>query len=353
MRDVLGDLQRWRDEGEEIAIATLVSAWGSAPRLPGARFAMTRSGRIAGSLSGGCIEGDLFERAMEVLDTGRPRLLEYGISDEMAFEVGLSCGGRIEAFVEPFRADAPWAAARDALAGRRDCVYVTALAPDALAGRHMTLLADAATVGSIDSAIAVAFVPAEAGRTSDARVINAPMRDGEAKILVERFAPAPRLFIVGATHVAAALARQAKMVGFGVTVIDARRLFATPERFPDADEIVIGWPDDGLAAAALGGGDYVVVATHESKFDVPALAAALRSEARYVGLLGSRATLALRADQLRALGFGEPHVARIHAPIGLDLGGRSPEEIALAIAAEMTMARYSAQSGPVHREADG
>lgn len=347
MRDVLAELERWQAEGEVIAVATLVSAWGSAPRLPGARFAMTRSGRVVGSISGGCVEGDVFARAMEALDSGRPRLLEYGISDEMAFGVGLSCGGRIEAFVEPFRADAAWVAARDALAARRACAYATALSPHEISGRHMTLLADGSTVGEIDAEIRPLLAPERVdvkGKTG-IDVIGGRVRGADAKVMVERFLPPPHLFIVGATHVAAALAREAKVLGFAVTVVDARRIFATPERFPDVDELVVGWPDEGLGADALDAEAYVVVVTHDVKFDVPALDAALRSDARYIGLLGSEETIAGRTAQLREMGFGDADIARIHAPIGLDLGGRSPEEIALAIAAEMTMARYDVDAG--------
>lgn len=341
MRDVLADVERWQRDGEEIAIATLVSAWGSAPRLPGARFAMTKSGRVAGSVSGGCVEGDIFARAMQTLDDGVPRLLEYGISDEMAFGVGLSCGGRIEAFVERFRADDAWLAARDALAARRPCAFATTLSPEDVAGQHMTLFADAPPAGAsgFDASAALAARAAALARDGGTETVTA----GEVRVLLEGYAPPPRLLIVGATHVAIALSREANALGYDVTVIDARRIFATAERFPDA-EIIAGWPEDGMARSGLDAHTYVVIVTHDMKFDVPALEAALRSDARYIGLLGSRATIASRTARLEELGFDERAIARIRAPIGLDLGGRSPEEIALAIAAEMTMVRYGAGS---------
>ncbi len=346
MRDVLAELDRWQADGEEIAVATLVSAWGSAPRAPGARFAVTRSGRVAGSISGGCVEGDVYERAMETLGDGRPRLLEYGISDELAFGVGLSCGGRIEAFVEPFRADDAWVAARDAIRERRACTYVTALSPERIAGRHLALLPGRPSAGDIGADLGVDVTSHAMTLARDERVETATVAspDGEARVLLEGFAPPPRLIIVGATHLAVALATQAKALGYAVTVIDARRIFATAERFPDADEIIPGWPDDAMAGMQIDAFSYVVVVTHDAKFDVPALDAALRSDARYIGLLGSRGTIESRKARLRELGFGEQALARIHAPIGLDLGGRSPEEIALAIAAEMTMARYGTTS---------
>jgi xanthine dehydrogenase accessory factor len=171
-------------------------------------------------------------------------------------------------------------------------------------------------------------------------VITLPYRGEEATVMVEQFSPPPRLFIVGATHVAAALATQAKALGFAVTVIDARRMFATAERFPDADELVVGWPEDVLGPERLDAHGYVVVVTHDLKFDVPALAAALGSDARYIGLLGSRATIASRFERLREMGFDDAALARVQAPIGIDLGGRSPAEVALSIAAEMTLARH-------------
>lgn len=342
MRDVLAELERWRDDGEEIAVATLVSAWGSAPRPPGARFAMTRSGRVAGSISGGCVEGDVYERGIEALDQRRPRLLEYGVSDEMAFGVGLSCGGRIEAFVEPFRADEAWMAAREAIRDRRPCTFVTSIAPERAAGLHATLLPDGRTAGDAGVTLDASVVARATTLARDERVETATVASpqGEVRVLLEGFAPPPRLIIVGATHLGVALSKQAKALGYDVTVIDARRIFATAERFPDADALITGWPDDAMAGLHLDAFSYVVVVTHDMKFDIPALEAALRSDARYIGLLGSRGTIDARKAKLRALGFDERALGRIHAPIGLNLGGRSPEEIALAIAAEMTMARY-------------
>jgi xanthine dehydrogenase accessory factor len=342
MRDILAELERWQAEGEEIAVATLVSAWGSAPRRPGARFAVTRSGRIAGSVSGGCVEGDVFARAMEVLDAGHPRLLRYGISDEMAFGVGLSCGGTIEVFVEPFRADAAWNAALDALATRRPCALATAVAPDELAGRRIAVTAGAPAAGGIAPSLdgIVAGRALAASTDDEARLIAVATGGVNARVLVEGLPPPPRLVIIGATHVAAALCRQAKALGFAVSIIDARRAFATPERFPEADELIAGWPEDALGEGALDAHAYLVILTHDIKFDIPALAAGLRSDARYIGVMGGRSTLALRMTRLREMGFDDRALARVHAPIGLDLGGRAPEEIALAIAAEITAVRY-------------
>jgi xanthine dehydrogenase accessory factor len=342
MRDVLADLERWQAEGEEIAIATVVTTWGSAPRPSGSRFAMTRSGRVAGSVSGGCVEGDVFEQGMAVLDGGRPRLIEYGVSDEDAFDVGLSCGGTIKVFVEAFQPGEAWQAARQSIAQQRICALATALAPEALSGRRVAFVGECGVIGSIDAAID-ASVAREAQHlllTGGVRVLDQPAGVLDASVFIEAFAPTPRLYIVGATHIAIPLCRMAKILDYRVSVIDARRAFSTPARFPDADEITSAWPEEALVASPLDNASSLVILTHDPKFDLPALAIALKSDARYIGIIGSRATHEGRTVKLREMGFDDDALARIHAPIGLDLGGRSPEEIALAILAEITAARY-------------
>ena len=380
MRDLLAELGRWRSAGEAIALATLVRVHRTAPRLPGARMAVTASGRIAGSVSGGCVEGDVAERARAVLASGRPALARYDIADELGLAVGLSCGGAIDVLIEPFAADAAWDALRAALDERRPAALCTALAPAALLGRRLAIVgADRDTsapgtagpnrtadrpdalrvVGSIDPTLdgelaARATPLAGRGGTTELTIDGAP---GAATVLVEGFPPAARLAIVGATHTAIALARLATEVGYHVIVVDPRGAFTTPERFPGV-EIVAAWPAEALAAIGLDAWTSVVTLTHDPKFDVPALAAALRSPAPYVGALGSRRTHAGRQERLRAEGFGADDLARIHAPIGLDLGGRAPAEIALAILAEMQAVRHGraagmlrARSTPIHAPA--
>jgi len=354
---MLPELERWKAQGEEIALATLVAVRGSAPRLPGARLCVTRSGRMAGSVSGGSVENDEFERAMEVLDTGQPVVASYGIADEMGFAVGLSCGGTIDVLIEPFVAGETWQVLRRCLEQQRPAVLGTGLSPAALLGRKLALLDDDTAVGSIDASLdaPVTVEARRALRQGWTRLLTVPWRGEEATIFLEAFAPQPRLFIAGATHVAVALCRMAKALGFRSTIIDARGLYATRERFPDADEILLASPAEVFDRAGLDAYSYVVILTHDLKFDVPALERCLRSQVRYVGVMGSRITHGRRTTQLREGGFTETELARIRAPIGLDLGGRTPEEIALAILAEMVAVRYdgdgrslSEKVGPVH-----
>jgi xanthine dehydrogenase accessory factor len=342
MKEILVDLDRWQQQGEEIALATLVAVRGSAPRLPGARLCLTRSGGMSGSVSGGCVENDVFERAMQVLDSGRPAVATYGIADDLGFEVGLSCGGSIDVLIEPFQSAEAWQAVRRAVENRRPAALVIGLTPDALVGRKLAVLGDDAVAGCIDSDLD-REVTGEARRLlleGGTRILTPAWRGAEASVYAEAFPPPLRLFIVGATHTAISLCRIARELGFRVAVIDPRGAFATRERFPEADEVLRVWPVEALDGAALDAYSYVVTLSHDPKFDLPTLACVLRSEARYIGAMGSRGTHERRMSQLRQQGFGEADLARIRAPVGLDIGGRAPEEIALAIAAEIQAVRY-------------
>ncbi len=347
MRDVLADLERWQRQSEQIAMATLVDVRGSAPRLPGARFCVTGGGEVSGSVSGGCIEADLFEHAMGVLESDRPALVQYGISDELAFEVGLSCGGEIEVLVEPFRPDAAWEGLRGALLGQRSAALAVGLEPEALTGRRMVVFEDGALAGGIGDELdgAIAGEARSLLLTGGTRRLGLAGPPGDCVVFLEAFRPPAHLFLLGAAFVASPLARMASEAGFRVTVIDPRAAFATRERFPSADDVVVGWPDEVLKRAALGTHSYVVMLLHDAKFDVPALLPVLASDARYVGVLGSRRTHERRLDQLRERGCSETALARLRAPIGLDLGGREPAEIAVSILAEMLAVRYGRETG--------
>ncbi len=349
MTEVLPDIARWQAQREEIALATLVQVRGTAPRRPGARFCVTRSGKMAGSISGGCVENDLFQRAMYVLDAGTPQVASYGIDDESAFEAGLSCGGTIEVLIEPFSASAAWQTVTHGLEHDQAVALAVGIAPRALLGRQLAVQADGSTTGGIDPALddAAAAEARRLLRTGGTRVVTLPFKGEEGRIFVEGFPPPLRLFIVGATHVASVLCRLAKPLGFQVTIIDARGIYATRDRFPDVDALLRGQPADVLGVAGLDESSYVVTLTHDPKFDLPALAYALRSPARYVGALGSARTHARRRAALREQGLSEAEVARIRAPIGLDLGGRTPEEIALAIMAEILAVRYGRDARPL------
>ena len=352
MKDIFFALDRWTAHDEEIALATLVRVRGSAPRLPGARLCLTRSGHMAGSVSGGCVENDVYQRALQVLDTRRAVVASYGIADAMAFEVGLSCGGSIDVLVEPFVAEEVWGALRNAVEHHRPVALAVGLAPAALIGRKLALLDDARRVGSIAPGLDEQIVAAARARWrhGGSEVLAAPWRGEEASVFIEVVPPPPRLFIVGATHTAIALSRMAQGLGFWVSIIDARGTYATRDRFPAADEILLAPPGEVLGRAGLDAYSHVVILTHDPKFDIPALTHALRSEARYIGVMGSRGTHARRTALLEQDGFTAADLGRIRAPIGLDIGARTPEEIALAILAEMVAVDHGRAGRPLREK---
>jgi len=349
MRDLLPHLGRWQREGEEIALATVVRVRGSAPRRPGARLAVTRGGRMVGSVSGGCVESDVYERAQCVLDDGQPILVTYGAADELGLEVGLACGGSIDVLIEPFAAGAARNALRRALEKRTPAAFCVAVGPVELCGRSLTLAAGGEVAGAVAPELDAELVEIAgsllAGESS--QVIERTWRETSAEIFIESFPAPPRLFVIGATHTAIPLCRIAKEVGFEVTVVDAREVFATEERFSEADSLVRAWPDEAFEKIELTPDCNVVALTHDPKFDLPALALALRSPAGYIGALGSRRTHARRREQLLAQGFSDAELARIRTPVGLDIGARSPEEVALSIVAEMVAQRRGRDGRPL------
>jgi xanthine dehydrogenase accessory factor len=324
-----------------------VAVHGSAPRVPGARLVVTRTGKMAGSVSGGCVESDIVTRAQRVLDDGTAVLATYGIADDSELAVGLTCA-EIEVLIEPFRAGPAWDAARRDVEAGAATVLAVAVAPAALAGRALAVDATDAVVGTIaaahDAAIVAAACRRRAEGGSEVRVLgNAP---DAPRIFLEAFPPPARLVISGGSHVGVVLARLAKQVGMHVTVVDARSAYLGRERFPDADALVHAAPGPTLARLDLAGAA-VVTLTHDLKFDVPALAAALRAGAVYVGAMGSRKTHERRLAELRARGVGDDELARIHTPIGLDLGATTPEEIAIAILAEILAVRAGRDAAPL------
>ena len=347
MREILPALDRWQQQGEEIALATLVGVQGSAPRPSGARLALTRSGHMVGSVSGGCVENDVYEHALEVLREGRATVVRYGIADELSVAVGLSCGGEIEVLIEPFRSDAAWQTTRQAVEQQQPVVLAIALQPAGLAGRRLAFTAGGNRSGGIDPGLDDALLEtassllAEGGRRS----VDLAWRGETGRVYLEAFLPQPRLLIVGATHTGMTLCALAKRLDFRVTVIDPRSAFATAERFPEADALLRDWPQEAVKSTQLDEHCYVVSLSHDLKLDLPTLVLALRGKPRYIGALGSRKTHEKRKARLREEGFGEADLARIHTPIGLDIGARSPEEIALAILAEIVAVRRSRSGG--------
>lgn len=341
--DVIDRLETWRLEGQPIGIATVVSTWGSSPRPVGSKMVTTLRGDIAGSVSAGCVEGLVIEACHEAVTTGRPQVMQFGVADENAWQVGLACGGTIEVLVESFAAlSGIYETLRDRLAAHQSLAVVNVLdgVPD-LINRKMIVYADGRTEGDL-----------ELSAGQHAQVIGHALEllargDGGAlqiedgpHLFIEVYPPVPRLIIVGAVHIAEVLVHMANLLGYETIVIDPRSAFGTRERFPHATQVVQEYPQHALPQLALDASAYVVILTHDPKIDDPSLHLALTSAARYVGALGSRRTNARRIERLRERGLTEEHIARLHAPIGLPLGGRSPAEIALSIMAEITQRRY-------------
>lgn len=347
MRDILERLDCWQREGETIALATLVQVHGSAPRLPGARMLVTASGRMAGSVSGGCVEADIVTRALQVLAEGVPVLTRYGIADDSDLAVGLTCA-EIEVFIEPFRETAAWAVARAALARHEPAVLAVALAPAAVAGASVTIDAAGSVTGSLgpDLDPTVTATAVSMLGTGAMSLLTVERADGDAVVFVQAMAPPDRLVISGGTHTAVVLAGMAKRIGMHVTVVDARSAYLRRERFPEVDALVHAPPGKALAALDLRGA-FVVTLTHDLKLDVPALGAALRGGAAYVGAMGSLKTHALRCAALAEEGIASEDLARVRTPIGLDLGSETPEEIAVAILAEMLAVRSGRDARPL------
>jgi xanthine dehydrogenase accessory factor len=316
MREVLEEIRQWTAAGDQVALATVVETWGSSPRPLGSKMAVSSSGKMAGSVSNGCIEGDVFQEAQKVLKAGKGRLVPYGVADDVAFEVGLACGGHVEVMIQP-------------------------LTPE-----HLRLLdlIEAERPAELRTNLATGEVELKEGGAGP----DQPARDGDW--FVEPHRRAPHMVIVGAIHIAIPLHRLAKLMGYRVTVIDARSKFATRERFPEADELLVAWPDEALARITLDRSTYVVILTHDPKFDLPALRSVVGKDVRYIGAIGSRKTNQNRFDELRLEGFTDEQLAEVHGPIGLDLGGRGAEETALAIMAEVTAVRYGA-TGKTLKEA--
>ncbi|MGW2446690.1 XdhC family protein [Streptomyces sp. NPDC001675] len=360
MLDIAEELNRWVEQGRDFAVATVVAVGGSAPRQPGAALAVDADGTAVGSVSGGCVEGAVYELCRQALEDGETVLERFGYSDEDAFAVGLTCGGVIDVLVTPVRADGParpvFAAALAAAArGEAAAVARIAAGPAALRGRALLVRPDGSHDGGfgahpeLDRTVAAeagAFL--DAGRTGTLEIGERGSRCGAPlTVLVESSVPAPRMIVFGAIDFASALVRVGKFLGHHVTVCDARPVFATRARFPDADEIVVEWPHEYLERTDVDGRTVLCVLTHDAKFDVPLLRLALRLPVAYVGAMGSRRTHLDREERLRAVGVGELELARLRSPIGLDLGARTPEETALSIAAEIVAARRGGSGVPL------
>ncbi|MGV9761498.1 XdhC family protein [Streptomyces tricolor] len=371
MLDLAAELHRWTEEGREFAVATVVAVGGSAPRGPGAALAVDGAGTAVGSVSGGCVEGAVYDLCQEALRTGESVLERFGYSDEDAFAVGLTCGGTIDVLITPVRAGASartvfGPALSAAARGEPAALARVARGPAELLGRALLVRPDGTCEGGLGghpdldrTAANEARALLEAGRTGTVDLsADGSHCPGGVTLLVESNVPPPRMIVFGAVDFASALARAGKFLGYHVTVCDARPVFATRDRFPDADEVVVDWPHRYLRRTATDARTVLCVLTHDAKFDVPLLKVALRTPAAFVGAMGSRRTHEDRDRRLRAEGLTERELARLRSPIGLDLGARTPEETALSIAAEIVATRrggtgvpLTGSTTPIHHEA--
>ena len=339
MRDILEDVTRWTEQGKEIALATVVQTWGSSPRQEGAKMAISEGGEIAGSVSGGCVESAVAETGLQVLKSGKPQLVHFGVADETAWSVGLACGGSLDVFVERLDPE-QFDFLRSLLVSEEPAASVTIVSgPEANLGRKLTVnMSDPSTrFGGLDGG-------------SDEQTVELALEVSEPSLLdldpegvqafVDLIPPPPTLVVVGGNQIAITLSRLAKTMDMRTVIVDPRRAFATAERFPEVDQLIQSWPGEAFETVPLTTSTAVVMLTHDPKIDEPALELALPSPAYYVGALGSKRTQAKRRDRLKELGLAEAEIDRLHGPVGLELGADNPDEIALSIMAEIVASRH-------------
>jgi xanthine dehydrogenase accessory factor len=325
MREILPYLERWAGEGHTIAVGSVIERIGSAPRDPGAALAVSASGEVAGSVTGGCVEPAVIREATEVLNGSPGRICRYGLTDDEGFDVGLSCGGTIAVAVYPLDRSL-LAPLGDAVANDTPVALTLRLADDRF-GEQRLVAGDGA--GGDDPLEAAARSLLEIGESGVVETAAGEL------VFVESYAPRPQLYVFGASDHVASLVTTAKFLGYRVTVCDPRTTFMTRDRFPDADELVIEWPDRFLESAPVDARTAICLMTHDLKFDVPALKRALQTNAGYIGAIGSEKTRTERDARLRDEGVGEADLARVHQPIGIQIGARTPEEVAVTIAAQL------------------
>jgi xanthine dehydrogenase accessory factor len=347
MRDILNDIQKWIDTGETIALATVIQTLGSSPRKVGSKMAFTLSGKITGSVSGGCVENAVIEEGMSVLKTNRPQLLHFGVADEAAWKVGLACGGSIDIFVKPLYVDFYYQL-KSNIINEESAIHVTNIQGSReLFGKEILISKNQIQFGSF-------------GNEWDTRVLSLSMKmlathrltlNEDTEFFMEVIQPAPTLVIVGGVHIAVALVSLAKTLGYRSILIDPRRAWGNESRFPNVDELIQTWIDKAFDKISLNSSTAVAVLTHDPKIDDPAIKMALNSSAFYVGALGSKNTNTKRRERLLGDGVNEEKISRLHAPIGLDIGAQSPEEIALAVMSEVVKSYRKQNQVEVKHEA--
>ena len=350
MRDILPDIDRWREDHRSIALATVVQTWGSSPRRVGSRMAFTLDGKITGSVSGGCVENAVVEAGIEALKTDRPRLLHFGVADETAWDVGLACGGSIDIFVKPLD-EIFFEVLRSTIIDEDPAVLVTVIrGPQDLLGREMLAREDS-VLGTLGNEWHERVLKI-ARETLAQGISRRFMLNESIEVFLEAILPPSTLIVVGGVHIAIALVSLAKTLGYRTIVIDPRKAWGSEERFPHVDQLIQAWPEEAFRHVRLTRSTAIAMLTHDPKLDDLALRIALQSPVFYAGALGSKTTQAKRRERLLGAGLTESQLSRLHAPIGLDIGAETPEEIGLAVMAEIVDAHRSQNQQEVKVEAD-
>ncbi|MFI1393587.1 XdhC family protein [Streptomyces sp. NPDC020681] len=355
MREILPALNRWYASGSPFGLATVVAVSRSAPRGPGAAMAVGPDDQVVGSVSGGCVEGAVFDLAKDVVESGKAQLETFGYSDEDAFAVGLTCGGEITLLVRPVSAaiDPSFGQVAASVAEHRPVVVATVVDGPARRGGTLAVWPDSVAGSLGDEGLDAAVTDDARGELAQGATgrrhygPGGERREDDVTVFLQSFAPPPRMLVFGAIDFAAAVARIGAFLGYRVTVCDARPVFADPRRFPDEAEVIVDWPHRYLGGTEVDDRTVMCVLTHDPKFDVPLLEVALRSPAAYIGVMGSRRTHEDRLARLRDNGVDEAELSRLRSPIGLDLGARTPEEVAVAIAAEIVALRWGGSGAPL------
>lgn len=340
MRELLSIIENWFSDNKKIALATVVKVYGSAPRGLGAKMVVNNDGLMAGSVSGGCVEGAVITESLDVIKKQKSRLVKYGISDDQAFQIGLACGGNIEVFIEPLSQD-DFFLIKQSIADHKLFAKISVINGDDC-GDHFFQFSDGKQFGKLKSVSlqkTVEEILVISFQNQQNHRVLLKNENQKNEVFLDIFPPPPRLIIIGAVHIAIPLVQFAIPLGFQTIVVDPRKAFSNRERFPHVDELVQRWPQDFLPEMRLDEGSYLVALSHDDKLDVPALAEACKSSTHYIGSLGSKNTFENHKRDLRELGIAEADIQRIHSPIGLNIGASGPEEIALSIIAEIVAVR--------------
>jgi len=339
MREIIQGIRSWGEDDVPFVLATVIQTWGSAPRPVGSHMAVSVTGDIVGSVSGGCVENAVAEAAEQVLQSGTPEMLRFGVSDETAWSVGLACGGSIEVFVQRMLPEENiFRKIRETIDARGTGIWCTHIrGQEPLLGRSLFITREG-PVGKID------YGPIDAALISTLDAARPPRLPrvftiGEDEVFIEPILPPARLLIVGGVHIAIPLSKMAPELDFEVYLIDPRKRFATQKRFPHVRHLIRKWPDEAMETLGIDPNTFIVVLAHDEKLDDPALIAALREQPAYIGVLGSKRTHEKRLQRLRDAGIDENELQRLHAPVGVNIGAKSPAEIAVSILAEMIAVR--------------